>query len=110
MSAKNMAERSVEKRLVEGVEALGGVTMKLEVPGSRFWPDRLLIGPNGQVVFVELKTDAGRLSRGQDARIAQLRALNHMVAVLLYRFLKLFLSLSTINDYKVVQPVLFKHG
>ena len=82
MSAKNMAERSVEKRLVEGVEALGGVTMKLEVPGSRFWPDRLLIGPNGQVVFVELKTDAGRLSRGQEARIAQLRALNHMVAVL----------------------------
>lgn len=45
-------------------------------------PDRLVLGPLGRVIFVELKTETGRLSAVQSAQIAKLRRLGQDVRVL----------------------------
>ena len=82
-----MLEKDVERRFVEGVEALGGMTAKLTVEGRRGWPDRLVVLPGGVIFFVELKRPkGGSLSAVQKglherlrrlgARLFQLRSLN----------------------------------
>ena len=45
-------------------------------------PDRLVLMSDGRVVWVELKTDGGRLSELQRFRHTELRKMGHEVAVL----------------------------
>lgn len=71
-----MTEKNVERKLVEGVKKLGGVAYKWVSPGNDGVPDRIVVLPNGHVVFVELKTDKGRLSAVQKRQIARLTVLN----------------------------------
>lgn len=54
-----MAEKDIERFLVNGVKKLGGVAYKFVSPGNAGVPDRLIVMPGGMVYFVELKTDAG---------------------------------------------------
>lgn len=54
-----MAEKDIERFLVNGVKKLGGVAYKFVSPGNAGVPDRLIVMPGGRVYFVELKTDAG---------------------------------------------------
>lgn len=54
-----MAEKDIERFLVNGVKKLGGVAYKFVSPGNAGVPDRLIVMPGGKVYFVELKTDAG---------------------------------------------------
>ena len=54
-----MAEKDIERFLVNGVKKLGGVAYKFVSPGNAGVPDRLIVMPCGRLYFVELKTDAG---------------------------------------------------
>ena len=60
-----MNEKIVERRLVEEIKKLNGMCLKFVSPGNSGVPDRLIILPDGRIVFAELKTDAGRLSKIQ---------------------------------------------
>lgn len=50
-----MRESILERRLVREVERIGGKAPKWVSPGNRGVPDRIVILPNGQTVYVEMK-------------------------------------------------------
>lgn len=56
-----MDEATVEDALYGGVEALGGLCIKLNPLWNIGIPDRLVLLPGGRVIFVELKKPDGRL-------------------------------------------------
>ena len=56
-----MFERDVEKALVKGIKARGGLCLKWVCPGQRGVPDRIVVMPGGRVWFVELKAPRGTL-------------------------------------------------
>lgn len=60
-----MKESQIEAYLVRKVKERGGLCYKFVSPGSPGVPDRLIILPNGRTIFVELKTDVGRLANIQ---------------------------------------------
>lgn len=68
-----MLEKQIERRLVEGVRKLGGLCYKFVSPGHPGVPDRIVITPKGSVIFVELKTDTGRLSKLQRYTIGEMQ-------------------------------------
>ena len=68
-----MTEASIEKRLVDGVKNLGGLCLKFVSPSMAGVPDRLIITATGEVIFVELKTEVGRLSKIQKLVIGEMR-------------------------------------
>ncbi|QNB48192.1 VRR-NUC domain-containing protein [Thermanaerosceptrum fracticalcis] len=50
-----MRERDIEVYLRDQVKAAGGIAYKFISPGNAGVPDRMILLPGGQVVFVELK-------------------------------------------------------
>ena len=68
-----MTEASIEKRLVEGVKKLGGMCLKFVSPSMAGVPDRLIITADGKVIFAELKTETGRLSKIQKHTIGEMQ-------------------------------------
>lgn len=55
---------------------------KMEVKGSRGWPDRLVILPGGVVAFIEVKRPKGGVvSRLQKEKLKELTALGHIALV-----------------------------
>ena len=52
-------EKEIEKRLKDMVESHGGLCLKWVCPGWSGVPDRMLLLPGGQVVFVETKRPKG---------------------------------------------------
>ena len=77
-----MLEREVEKNLVDGVRRLGGRAYKFVSPGNDGVPDRIVVLPDTAPMFVELKTESGRLSRLQKVQITRLENLGQNVRVL----------------------------
>lgn len=77
-----MLEKDIERRLVNGVRALGGRAYKFVSPGNIGVPDRLVVLPGGRVIFVELKTERGRLSPMQEIQLQNLAELGAAVGVL----------------------------
>ena len=75
-------ERDVERKLTEGIKALGGLSYKFISPGNAGVPDRIVILPGGHVVFVELKTWRGQLTVLQMRQIERLRARGCTVRIL----------------------------
>ena len=75
-------EKDVERKLTEGIKALGGLSYKFISPGNAGVPDRIVILPGGDVVFVELKTWRGQLTVLQMRQIERLRAHDCTVRVL----------------------------
>lgn len=71
-----MLERDIEKKLARLVKELGGLCYKFVSPGNDGVPDRIIITPEGEVWFVELKTETGRLSPRQRLQIDRLRGHN----------------------------------
>lgn len=64
-------ENRVERYLDSEILKLGGITRKWVSPGVNGVPDRIVI-VNGNVWFVEVKTDDGRLSSWQEREIKRL--------------------------------------
>ena len=75
-------ENRVERRLIDGVKALGGITFKFVSPGRAGVPDRVVILPGGTVHFVELKARGGRASALQQRVLAKLRRMDVTALVL----------------------------
>lgn len=76
-----MLEKEVEKILVSEVKKLGGRAYKWVSPGNDGVPDRIVIFPNRAPVFVELKTERGRLSSLQRVQCKRLKELGQDVRV-----------------------------
>lgn len=55
----NMREKDVEKKLKHMVMGLGGLCLKWVCPGWSGVPDRIILLPQGKVMFVELKRPKG---------------------------------------------------
>ena len=52
---------------------MGGLWIKFTSPGMTGVPDRIAIFPGGVIVFVEVKTESGRISPVQEHVIGKLR-------------------------------------
>ena len=75
-------ERDIEARFLRLVgDSAFVVPLKLNLQGSRGWPDRLLVLPNGRVVWIEFKRHGGRLTRLQQVRHWTLKEKGHEIEV-----------------------------
>lgn len=74
-----MQEKDLERKVYQYVKSLGGIAVKWVSPSTVGVPDRICILPNGQVVFVELKSPngKGRLSIKQKKMLEKLTNLGH---------------------------------
>ena len=77
-----MKESTIEARLVREVKKRGGLCYKFTSPGSPGVPDRIVVLPGGTTVYVELKTEIGRLANIQKWQIGELRKRGATVRVL----------------------------
>lgn len=77
-----MRERDIEKVLVDEVRKAGGRAYKFTSPGNDGVPDRIVLIPDGQIIFVELKTEVGRLTRLQRIQCERIKSLGQKVRVL----------------------------
>ncbi len=68
-----MRESVIERHLVEGVKKLGGMCVKFTSPGTPGVPDRIIITATGKIIFTELKTETGRLSKIQRYTVEQMQ-------------------------------------
>lgn len=74
-----MRESDIEQRLCLRLRRAGFLTPKLEnLPG---WPDRLIVGRFGRSIYIEFKTNEGKLSPKQKEVHQQLRDRGHKVIV-----------------------------
>lgn len=69
-----MLERQIEERLGKRLKAMGCLYLKFQSPGNPGVPDRIVITPDGRTIYVELKTEIGRLSNIQKWQIERMRA------------------------------------
>jgi DNA-binding beta-propeller fold protein YncE len=78
-----MQEKEIEKYLRVQVELRGGKAYKFVSPGNAGVPDRIVVFPNGNLVFVETKKGKyGNVSAIQKFRINELLKLGQRVVVL----------------------------
>ena len=70
-----MNEKLIERKLREGVKALGGLALKFSSPYHRGVPDRIVLMPGGRMYFVELKTTGEKPTLLQQKAIGELREL-----------------------------------
>ena len=67
-----MRESEIERFAKKEFEKLGCLFLKWTCPGHAGVPDRILILPDGQTWFVELKNEVGRLSGLQKKMLSEL--------------------------------------
>ncbi len=60
-----LSESQIEAKLEKMVRERGGLCYKFISPNNPGVPDRIVITPVGRVIFVELKTEIGRLAKIQ---------------------------------------------
>lgn len=77
-----MREKDIEKWMRDQVSMIGGKFYKWVSPGNDGVPDRILILPGGRIIFVELKTETGRLSVVQSYVLGKLMRLGCETAVI----------------------------
>lgn len=70
-----MNEKLIERKLREGVKALGGLALKFSSPYHRGIPDRIILMPGGRTFFVELKTTGKKPTLLQQKAIKELKEL-----------------------------------
>lgn len=68
-----MREKDIERWLGERLKELGCLYYKFVSPSTPGVPDRIVILPGGNTIYVEMKTEAGRLSSVQKRQIARMR-------------------------------------
>lgn len=76
-----MNEKTLEKKLREGVKKLGGLALKFSSPTFTGMPDRLVLLPGGRVKWVEVKTTGKKPTPRQLAVHNQLERLGFPVWV-----------------------------
>lgn len=81
-SNMNNSEKYLERKLVERVKAIGGMCVKIHNPYYRGLPDRLIILPDGGIVWVELKTLGKKPTKLQQLAHEELRKREQVVFVI----------------------------
>lgn len=81
-SSMNNSEKYLERKLVERVKAIGGMCVKIHNPYYRGLPDRLIILPDGGIVWVELKTLGKKPTKLQELAHEELRKRKQVVYVI----------------------------
>ncbi len=76
------SEKYLERKLVRAVEAVGGMCIKIHNPYYRGLPDRLVVMPDGGIVWVELKTKGKKPTKLQELAHAELRKREQAVYVI----------------------------
>ena len=69
-----MLEKDIEERLGKLLKKLGCLYLKFISPGNPGVPDRIVITPDGRTIYIELKTEIGRLASIQKWQIGRLKA------------------------------------
>lgn len=69
------SEKTLERRLVREVKELGGLPLKYQNSNMTGYPDRLIVLPRGDTVWVELKSAGKNPSKLQAHCISRLREL-----------------------------------
>ena len=77
-----MLEKTLERKLVDAVKALGGISPKFVSPGFDGMPDRLVLLPGSRLAFVEVKAMGCKPRPLQVSRHGMLRRLGFKVYVL----------------------------
>ena len=67
-----MREANIEQRLRLRLQKMGCLVYKFVSPGNDGVPDRIVVTPTGEVIFVELKTARGNLRPEQKVQIRKL--------------------------------------
>lgn len=81
MTSKAGLERHIEKRCVSYAQEHGYESVKLDM-ARRSYPDRLFLGPDKKVFFVEFKRPGQKLRTHQRASHARLERLGWTVYVI----------------------------
>lgn len=76
----DVSEKALESYLVRRAKEHGLLCVKYAGTQAAGYPDRLLLLPEGRVVWVELKSRGEHMRHLQRIRAAQLAAMGHMVA------------------------------
>lgn len=79
---KKDSEKTLEHSLVEKIRQRGGICLKLQGNMYAGMPDRLILLPEGRMVFVELKSEGIKPRKLQLVRHEELRALGFKVFVI----------------------------
>ena len=74
-----MTEKQIEQKLCKKVKAKGGIAIKLNSLSMMGLPDRLVLLPEGRVVFIELKSPGKKMRPIQVKRKTQLEELGFLV-------------------------------
>lgn len=77
-----VSEKAIEKYLVEQARLEGLPCLKYSNPNMVGYPDRLLVLPDGRVIWVELKSRGKKPTKIQLMRMAELVSLGHPVKVI----------------------------
>lgn len=75
MSSRKYDESKIEEWLNGQIKELGGISYKFVSPMNPGVPDRIYLMPGGEVWFVELKTEIGRLASIQKWQGKRIRAM-----------------------------------
>jgi len=61
-----MLEKNLQQKIMQFCKANAILCVKVDSTSTRGWPDLLVLMPCGQVFFVELKTQQGKISPLQE--------------------------------------------
>lgn len=75
-------EANVERSFCSRLRKAGCLVYKFVSPGNDGVPDRIVVTPGGRVIFVELKTERGKLAPIQEFQIGRLERHGQDVRVL----------------------------
>lgn len=76
-----ISEKELEAYLRIRIKKLGGVAYKFTSPGNDGVPDRLVLLPNGDMSFVELKAPGKKPSKLQKVQIKRIENLGFKVYI-----------------------------
>ena len=75
----DVSEKAIERYLVEQAKQNGLLCLKYSNPNMVGYPDRLLVLPGGNVIWVELKSKGRKPTKIQQMRMAELTGMGHLV-------------------------------
>lgn len=76
-----MKEQKIQAKKIKELEAQGYYVIKLMNTNKNGIPDLIAIPPNSDVIFIEVKTPTGKLSKLQEYRIKELDSMGIRVEV-----------------------------
>lgn len=81
-SSRILREKDIELNLIKKVKQVGGIAYKFVSPGRIGVPDRIVLLPNGEVIFVECKAPGQKPRSSQLREHERIRALGRRVVII----------------------------